>query len=119
VSYATPRPFTAISAIAGVVIFACALYFAAFPFVVAPRFAAMFEDFGSIDALPFITKLALRPVTSTAALLFLAGGTAGGVVRPRERPLILSLTAGGGIALVLLTTAALYLPIIALAGQIK
>lgn len=118
-SATAPRAFTAITAIAGVIIFACAFYFVAFPFAVAPRFAEMFEEFGSIDALPFISKLAIKPVTSIAALLFLAGGTLGGIVRPRERPLILSLTAGGGIALLLLTMAALYLPIIVLAGQIK
>ncbi len=118
-SPSAPRPFTAITAIAGVVIFACAFSFAALPFTVAPRFAQMFADLGGTDALPFISKLAVKPVTSTAALLFLAGGTLGGIVRPRERPLILSLTAGGGIALLLLTMAALYLPIIVLAGQIK
>jgi len=111
------NPWRPISSFALVAILACALFFITFAVQIAPRFAMMFADFGG--ELPFAVRLALQPITPIAALLFLVIGTVAGFARPTERPLILSLTAGGGIALAIGAMLALYLPIFALAGAIK
>ena len=115
----TPEPaWRPIAGLSVVLILFCALFFVAYPLTIAPRYAKMFADFGA-SSLPLLTRVALKPATSWAALLFLAGGTAGGLARPEERTLILSLTAGGGIALCMISMLALYLPIFVLAGAIE
>jgi type II secretory pathway component PulF len=108
------RPLTAISA---VMTGAAALLFLLLPAVIGPRFAQLFADFGG--ELPLFTRLALKTATPMIGLLLLGAGTAAAVFRPRERPIILSLTAGAGLVGVLALIGALYLPIFALAGQIK
>ena len=113
------QPFRSLSAYAGVIILACVLFFLAFPLTIAPRFAALFADFGSSANLPFFTRLALKPIYAIAVQLFLLGGMAAGIARPRERAILLSLTAGGGIALAIASMISLYLPIFSLAGQIQ
>jgi hypothetical protein len=107
-----------VTAISASMIVASALFFITYPLTVAPRFATLFADFGNTD-LPFITVLALKPITSIAALLFLLGGTAAGIARPRERAIIFSLTGGGGVALAIAYFVALYAPIFTLAERIK
>ncbi|MBK7863149.1 MAG: hypothetical protein IPJ65_31970 [Archangiaceae bacterium] len=113
----TPDAWRPIASVSAVVVVGAVLFFFIFPTVIAPRFALLFRDFGG--ALPFFTELALDPKTSLVALLFLAGGVAFAAFRPRERVIILSLTAGGGVCGVLAFMGALYLPIVLLAGQIK
>ena len=114
-----PAPFRAISALSGVVLLFCGLFFLVYPRVVVPRFAALFADFGDTPMLPLATRVAMTPATSWAVLLFLFCSAVAGALRPRERPIILSLAAGGGIALGILAVVALYLPLMALAAQIK
>lgn len=106
-----------ISSFSLVVIVACALFFITFGVTIAPRFALMLADLGG--ELPFVTRLVLKPTVPLAALIYLAIGTVAGLLRPAERALILSLTAGGGMALGFAAVLALYLPIFTLAGQIK
>ena len=111
------NPFCPIATLSTAVIFLCALFFLVFPLRIAPSFAALFQDFGA--DLPLITRIVMRPSSSAIALFFLAGGLTASRFRPRERTILLSLTAGGGISLVLAFVAALYLPVLTLAGQIK
>ena len=111
------NPWRPISSFSLVAILGCALFFITFRVSIAPRFALMFADFGG--ELPFIARLAVNPVTPLVALLFLAVGTVAGLARPNERAIVLSLTAGGGIALVFAAMSALYVPLFFLAGQIK
>lgn len=108
----------AIAGLSIVLISFCALFFVVYLLKLGPRYAAMFADFGA-GTLPPLTRVALEPAASWAALLFLAGGAAAGIARPQERALIFSLTAGGGIALVLISVLALYLPIFTLAAQLE
>ncbi len=110
-------PFRPISSFSLVVILACALFFVAFAVSIAPSFALAFRDLGG--ELPFAVRVALKPITPIAALIFLGAGTVAGFVRPTERAIILSLTAGGGIALAFGAMLVLYLPLFMIAGQIK
>jgi hypothetical protein len=114
----TPNPWRPITAISAVVIAACTLYFFLYVALIAPRFLAMFADLGS-GGLPLATQIAVKPAITFIALFFLAAGTVAGVLRPVERPLIWSLTAGTGMLLCFTTLGVLYLPLIMLAGQIK
>jgi hypothetical protein len=105
-------PARHVSMVAAVVNVSCALFF----LLLAPTFAARYADLGH---LPALTALALEPATSIAAALFLAGGTAAGVLRPRERAVILGLTAGGGITLVIGFGVAMWAPLFRLAESIE
>jgi len=110
-------PYRPIATLSWAVIFLCALFFLVFPLCIAPSFAAMFRDFGG--QLPLITALVLEPKASLFAFFVLAAGVAIALIRPRERTIVLSLTAGGGVFLVIAYVACLYVPIFALSGQIK
>ncbi|MBL8954759.1 MAG: hypothetical protein JNK82_28535 [Myxococcaceae bacterium] len=108
------RPIVSFSLVA---ILASALFFITFLVSIAPRFALMFADLGG--ELPVATRIALTKAAPLAALLFLGVGTAAGLARPNERAIVLSLTAGGGLALAFAAMISLYAPIFLLAGQIK
>jgi hypothetical protein len=53
------RQFTALDGIAVFLTGLLAAFLVAFAFVIAPRFQAMFSDFGAKDALPPLTRLTL------------------------------------------------------------
>jgi hypothetical protein len=120
----TPDEFTTLDWI-GVVLNAlltCALL--AFPFAVAPMFASMFDDFCRKDALPAITRVAMKPWPGVGLGLLVAAPTVmASMMRAPEsialrRGLVVVGFFGGALGIALLVYA-MYVPIFDLAGSIK
>ena len=106
-----------ISVFSAVVIMLCMAFLLAWATAILPTYVKLFRDFGG--PLPALTVLALKPVTSYAVLALLGGASATGAVRPRERAVIWSLTAGAGLTCSIGLVAAIYLPIIELSASVR
>ncbi len=114
-----------LTALDGIGVFLTALVAAAlvaFPFVVGPRFEAMFHEFGAMDALPLLTRLVL----SAWIPIGLGAATASGAVLGCVPAIPLGVRRGVlvgafvmGCAAIAVCLVGLYLPIFLLAGAIS